>query len=125
MDFDLTQFAMPMEIQSVRLVPRTKKTGRFIKGPLPLDWVLRAANLPGSYPMKVAISLWYQAGLHRTNTVKVASRATDDWGVNCKARYRALGALEEVGLISVQREKGKSPVVTILDIGKDSSELCI
>ncbi|NBO91183.1 MAG: hypothetical protein EBV06_02525 [Planctomycetia bacterium] len=50
------------------------------------------------------------------------------FGVNRKAKYRALASLEDAGLIRVHRELRKNPVVTILELkgepaGEDSRDV--
>jgi hypothetical protein len=87
--------------------------GRFIKGPIPLDWIGRAACLPGK-TLHVALALQYLSGLQKTHTVKLGAKALAVMGVARDAKYEALDRLEEVGLITVERTRGRIPVVTIL-----------
>lgn len=84
---------------------------RFIRGPLSLGWISRAAKLPGQ-ALHVALWLSYQSGLHRSLTVKL--RGQDAFGVTRWASSRALEVLEDAGLVRVERRPGKAPVVTLL-----------
>jgi hypothetical protein len=88
---------------------------RFIKGPIPLPWFLKAAALPGKAPI-VALALWWVRGLCKAATFPLKRQATDEFCVSPDAAYDALKRLEQVGLIHVLRHSGRSPIVTILDI---------
>lgn len=92
--------------------------GRFIKGPIPLDWIGRAACLPGK-TLHVALALQYLAGLQKTHTVKLGAKALAVLGVARDAKYEALDRLQEAGLIAVERARGRAPVVTILVDAKE------
>lgn len=85
---------------------------RFIKGPIPLEWVERAARLPGR-SLHVALALWYLAGLKRSMTVSVSNRALESFGIDRFAKRRALDWMEKAGLVRVEKVNGRSPTVTI------------
>jgi hypothetical protein len=87
---------------------------RFIKGPLPLPWLQRAAALPGK-AFHVAIGLWYVSGLCRSDTFLFKRSVAADFGVSPDATYDALTNLEAAGLVNVARHRGRSPNVTILE----------
>ena len=87
---------------------------RFIKGPIPLQWLVKAAELPGKAPV-VALVLWWIRGLCKSATFQLKSQATREFCVSRDAVYDALKGLERLGLISVVRHRGRSPVVTILE----------
>ena len=75
-----------------------------------------AASRHGS-GFKVAITLWYISGLHRqAKTVKLSGSVLHKMGIGRHAGYRGLGALEQAGLVSVERRQGRSPLVTLLNI---------
>jgi hypothetical protein len=86
---------------------------RFIKGPLPLAWLQRAAVLPGK-TLHVALGLWYVKGLYRADTFAFKRKLAAELGVSPDATYDALTSLERAGLIHVDRHRGRAPVVTIL-----------
>ena len=94
----------------------TRRYSRFIKGPIPLDWVFTAAQLSEA-ALKVGLILWYLSGLNRSDTVKLSNRYLDDIGLSRNGKYRGLAALEKAGLISYSQGEGRSPIVTICDIG--------
>ena len=96
-------------------LPRPRAGEKFLKGPIPLDWLSTAARLPGR-SLHVAIAIWFTASLARSATVPLSNVASLTFGLDRNAKYRALQWLEEAGLISVQRKLGRSPVVTLLEL---------
>jgi len=99
--------------------PRHKSGERFLRGPIPMDWIFAAARATGyGSGFKVAISLWYLSGLnHQSKTVKLSGSVLREMGVDRHAGYRGLAALEQADLVSVERPPGQSPVVTLLSAG--------
>ena len=55
-------------------------------------------------------------GLCRSATFPFKRKVADGMGVSRDATYDALTNLEDEGLISVCRHRGRSPVVTVLDL---------
>ena len=115
---DLDQCRLPVDaLPLVRLeMPATsprRHRGRFLKGPLPLDWLQAAARLP-SKALHVGIALWFLVGLQKSHTVQLAPSILHQFGVNRYAGYRALKVLEGEGLITVTRHRGRSPMVTVM-----------
>src|SRR5262249_29957289 len=75
-----------------------------------------AAMLPGKAPLAVGLALWFEVGRRKSREVKLTSAILERFGVNRKAKYRALESLEKAGLVRVRREPRRKPVVTILDL---------
>ena len=99
--------------------PQPRKAGgKFLKGPIPLNWLSAAGLLPGK-ALHVGVALWFLSGVYRTNTVKLSNGVLVLFGVDRHAKYRALNFLENAGLITCKRQAGRSPVVTILPIGDE------
>jgi len=94
--------------------PRPKAGGMFLRGPIPLDWLSRAAALPGR-SLHVAIAIWFMAGLKKTRSVPVSNITGLQFGLDRNAKYRALEWLENANLVSVVRQAGRAPIVTILE----------
>jgi hypothetical protein len=86
----------------------------FLKGPVPLPWLRVAARLKGR-ALHVGIALWFLAGLEKSRDVRLAPKALANLGVDRHAGYRGLRALESAGLVSVERHRGRSPRVRILE----------
>ncbi len=99
-------------MNSTRFPRRTEPFIHFI----PLSWLSRAAKLPGTrYGVHVGALLFYRHGLEQGKPIKIAHKLLEMLGVNRHAYYRALQAMEVAGLISVQRRRGKKPLVTITE----------
>lgn len=95
---------------------KTKRIkGEFLKGPIPLGWLGCAAKLSGKAPLTVALAIWFQAGRRRSKEVSLTTAVIERFGIDRKAKYRGLSALEKAGLVQVRRRPRKNPVVTILD----------
>ena len=98
-----------------RRPPRPRSGERFLKGPIPWDWLCRALALPGKAGA-VGVALWYWAGLTRQRHVKVSYTELERMGVNRFAARRGILALEAAGLVETERKPGRAPVATILEI---------
>lgn len=94
--------------------PRHKKGQKFLKGPIPLSWLLKAATLPGK-AFIVGVAIWYLAGFKRNGPVKVTGKVLRQFGVSRWTSYRNLDALSQAGLIEVCSNPGRCPIVTLLD----------
>ena len=101
-------------MSSAQSIPRPKAGGMFLRGPIPLDWLSRAAALPGR-SLHVAIAIWFMAGLKKTRNVPVSNITGLQFGLDRNAKYRALEWLESANLITVERRTGRAPIVTILE----------
>ena len=95
-------------------------TAWFIKGPLPLNWIERAAALPGK-ALHVALALWFQMGLEGATTVKLGQKRVARFAVSRDAKYDALRRLAEAGLIEVEQRPGQSVQVTLVQIGNQAA----
>ncbi|WP_200375987.1 hypothetical protein [Thiocystis violacea] len=85
-----------------------------IPSPLPLDWLERAAALPGK-TLHVALALCWCVGQRQHLVVRLPRTALARFTVSRDASYDALRHLEQAGLITVFRHVGRSPEVTLLD----------
>lgn len=104
----------PRHGQHVAGVRPAIRTPGFIKGPLPLDWVQRAAALPGK-ALHVGLCLWYLAGLTQSKRVRLTSKTTQAMGVSRDAKGEALKRLAQAGLIRVEQCPGCAPEVDLLE----------
>jgi hypothetical protein len=94
--------------------------GEFLKGPIPLKWLSCAARLRGKAPLAAALAIMFEAGRRRSNEIILTSAILARFGVNRKAKYRALDALEGANLIAVIRQPRRNPVVTVLEVDDGS-----
>lgn len=97
--------------QSVR---RRKSGGEFLRGPIPMAWLAKAARLRGR-ALAVGLGVWFKAGLTKQREVQLSGSVLRRLGLHRRVGYRGLAALEGAGLVSVDRHSGRCPVVTILD----------
>ena len=95
-------------------LPQSRPGELFLKGPIPWSWVSRAARLPGR-SLHVGLTIWHLAAMKRHRKIVLGAKRLRELGVNRHAAYRALGHLEAEGLVSVERHRGRQPVVEILD----------
>ena len=118
--FDPKSLALPTRgggCSVSRKPPRHRQGEKFLKGPIPWEWLAEAANQPGR-AIHVGIALWHLSFIKSDRTVALSGKLLNELGVDRSAGYRALIALEKTGLVSVQRHIGKNPVVTILEFKK-------
>ena len=111
---DLEKFQIPNKSLRISTKRITKK---FLKGPILLDWLKGAARLPGR-TLQVGVILHYLSGVMRSTEVKFSYLLAEEFGVKRHAAYRALKALENEGLIKVQRGVGKCPIVQLIEISE-------
>ncbi|HEX2473270.1 MAG TPA: helix-turn-helix domain-containing protein [Lacipirellulaceae bacterium] len=86
----------------------------FLKGPIPWQWLINAGRLPGK-TLHVAIVLWHLVGLRKSLTVCWEPSKAKPFGMDRHTVYRALAILEKAGLVTVNRKKGRCPIVSILN----------
>jgi hypothetical protein len=98
--------------------PRHKRGEKFLKGPIPMNWLYKAGQLSGK-ALQVALAIWFLAGMHNSREIKISGPAVANFGVNRHAYYRGLNMLEHADLVSVRRGSGRKALVTILDISED------
>jgi hypothetical protein len=87
---------------------------KFIKGPIPLAW-LDQVLLTGGRGLNVALAIWYQVGLKKSNTITLPRTTTRLFRVTRNNVWRALKRMEETRLIFVTRRKGRLSHITVLD----------
>lgn len=86
----------------------------FLKGPVSIDWLGEAARQPGK-ALHVGVLLWFQAGLKGSRVVSLRPSVRERFGLDRHATARALHALEKAGLVTVNRHRGRSPEVRLLE----------
>jgi hypothetical protein len=95
-------------------VPRKiqKRRRHFIK--VPWAWVERLAKARYTATYRVALHLLYQHWKQKGGPVKLPNGMLVLGGVSRWQKWRALGDLERLGLINVERRTRKSPLVTLI-----------
>jgi hypothetical protein len=93
----------------------------FLKGPIPLNWLGRAARLPGKC-LHVALALWYRRGVLKTDEARLPMQLLRDcFGVSRYAAHRAIANLAHNGLIMATIKRGRSPICRPLLDGENPS----
>ncbi len=107
--------AMPVDISQPPRpkAPRHKPGEMFLKGPIPWEWLEKAARLPGR-ALAVALVAWHLRGLRRSSTFRLEPSKVRSLGLSPRAARRGVKALEKAGLMAVSRHRGRSPDVTLL-----------
>lgn len=97
-------------------LPAPAKGEQYLGGPVPMNWLERAAALPGK-AFHLGVALWFAAVRSRGKSPAVPLTEALARRFGCGARTtrsRALAALASAGLVSVEVRTGRAPVVTIL-----------
>jgi len=115
MDVELFRITTATPNTPIPPILQKRKKGKFLKGPVPLDWLQCAGHLPGK-ALHVGIALQFLFGVHQSSEVKFSYSLAETFGVKRHAAYRALKALEQTGLIKTERKNGKSPRVQLLEM---------
>jgi hypothetical protein len=105
--------SLPEQVQ--RKLPRHRPGEKFLKGPIPWNWLVQASRLRGK-ALHVAILLWREAFCAKVPTVPFRLSQARTMGMHSDTARRGLRTLETAGLVSVQRRTGRCSQVTILDI---------
>ena len=85
----------------------------FLKGPIPLEWLGRAATLPGK-TLNVAIALWWRHGMANGKPFKLTQMSLKYLHVERDAASDGLVRLEQAGLICVESRPGQRPTISIV-----------
>lgn len=123
-DYDLARFRADglTRLPRTRQAPSRSAPGQlFLRGPIPLAWLSTAGSLSG-HAIQVGLTLWFEAGLRRDRTVRLRHSVLRRFGVSRWSAYRALKALEQAKLVRVNRRRGRSAIVTLLDADADVRE---
>lgn len=99
--------------RSRRDAARAARARQFIRGPLPMAWMEKAANLPGK-AMSVGLLLWFKHGMSGDKPLKLTPTLLKRFGIGRKAGYRAISALEAAGLVHTERHPGRCAEVTLI-----------
>jgi hypothetical protein len=114
---DVDQFRLPLEAQRLNprgRVPRHQPGEKFLKGPIPLAWLI-AAMAQGKSALEVGLAVWFAAGVAKGRTVILSAALLRSFGVPRTSGYHGLAALKRAGLVAVQRGPGRQPRVTLLE----------
>ena len=94
------------------------KSEPFLKGPIPITWLNRAALLPGK-AINVALAIRWLSDMNANSAIKLSRKSMALFNFSSDAASDAIRRLESGGLIKVQRRPGQRPMIEILLVGKD------
>lgn len=103
---------LTFDLASGTLVPAPEKA-LFLRGPIPMPWLQRAAGLPGK-TLHVAVALWWRYGMAQGKPFTLTRLAMKLVCIERDAASAALSRLEQAGLIHVHRKPGRRPVISII-----------
>ena len=103
------------KIQEQNITPQKyygRKTDQFLKGPVPMPWLITAANLSGK-ALHIGVALWFWAGMKKSETFVLPRNAIKNLGVSRQTCSTHLKAMEQAGLLSIEPQKGKKPKINL------------
>jgi hypothetical protein len=104
--------ADPSMLAKKKSRPRKRIFGWFVKGPIPGEWISRAAQLPGQ-SLHIALAIQYSRGVFG-EPVKLTRQLAARFGVGRRqTMYAAIRSLEAAELIQVDRARGRCPRVVV------------
>ena len=89
------------------------KKSLFLKGPIPLNWLRVAADLPGK-ALNVALAIRWHHDMAGGKPIKISKKAMDLFGFSADACRDALRRLEGAGLVEVTRLPGQKPLIKLV-----------
>ena len=110
-----------MEIPTIKLhydkksgdMIEVQKTEAFLKGPIPISWLNRAARLPGK-SINVALAIFWMVGMCKTYQITLSKIALKNFHISADAALDALRRMEEAGLIKLQKSPGKRHLIKVI-----------
>lgn len=85
----------------------------FLKGPVPLSWLIQASHL-GKSSLMVGLVLWYMDGMRHQRTFRMGrGEIAKLLGVSRSTVLRGVKRLESNHLIFVLRESGRKLIITM------------
>ena len=112
LDLDIPVKRLQLNFVTGKLMSAPKKE-LFIKGPIPLEWLAKAAALPGK-TLNVAMALWWHHGMAGGKPFKLTAMALKHLNIKRDATGMALTRLEQAKLIQVERKPGQRPIVSMI-----------
>ena len=115
--FDLEKLRLNAEdlrgyVGKAAAVPHGRRQDRFII--VPVLWADRLADARYTSTLKLVLHLLYEHWKRGGQPVPLSNVSLSSAGVNRRTKWRALGELERLRLIEVERRPRKSPRVTLL-----------
>jgi DNA-binding transcriptional ArsR family regulator len=97
---------------------------RFLKGPIPLRHLAKAAKLPGQ-SLSVYLAIHHQTALSKREQVTLPKHLLGQFGVSRDAKARAMNELSKAGLVVLNKQKGRSSRVSLSSTGEMNRQLAL
>ena len=94
------------------MAPRNEHAHMFIHA-MPWWWWIKASRLSRS-ALLVGLALWRLHGVKKRKPAYLPNFEVASLGVHRNTKLKALRELEAAGLVTVERQTGKSPRVTLV-----------
>lgn len=92
---------------------------------VPCSWLKKIYPLPGS-SLKTALAIWRTYRMKNSqNPIKLTKKYCETVGLTRQTRLRGLLALEKAGLVEVDFQAGRAPIITLLDIEENKNVWCV
>ncbi|WP_369720183.1 hypothetical protein AB8Z38_23645 [Bradyrhizobium sp. LLZ17] len=102
------------EIPTALALARAERLrGRFLKGPIPLAAICRAAQLPGQ-SLALYLAIRHRCDLTRSSCATVPAELLGALGIDKDAKSRAIKHLASAGLVTVEQRRGRSAKIAIV-----------
>ena len=92
-----------------------RPSDRFLKGPIPVRWIVRAGELPGR-ALLVLLAIRHRADLARNPWVTLPAKVMADFRFDKFTKLRAVAELERAGLVRVRRQTGRATQMRLVSI---------
>jgi len=90
-----------------------QKSEPFLRGPIPIAWLKRAAQLPGK-TINVGLAIHWIVGMSANTTIKLNRSALANFNISADAASDALRRLEADGLVKLHKQPGRRPLIEVL-----------
>jgi len=87
--------------------------GQFLKGPIPLADIARAARLPGQ-ALGLFLAVHHRTALTGSSSVTLPAALLQQLGISRDAKARALHTLEQASLVTVERASGRTAKIQLV-----------
>lgn len=123
---------MEFRIQDFETVPESGAVGRpktlarvkglFLKGPIPLSWLIKTTNL-SKHALAAGLALWFQRGVSRsTGPVVIRAHVRRKFNLSANQMLRGLRSLEAASLVRfVKTGRGRCAVVEIIEATEENT----
>jgi hypothetical protein len=91
---------------------KIRRGERFLRGPIPLKDIATAACLPG-HALALFLAVHHQTALTGRPVVTLPARLLESLGISRGVKSRGLQVLEQAGLVTVARSKGRAARIQV------------